>query len=140
MRIAKSSLISPGENGVYAIVALSLSLFVFAYSSRFGQASILLYYALWLPLLLVDYRRVLAGTGRSGWIFAFAIFACLSLFWSAAPSVSARGGLQYLSHVVCALIAMRIVDIRTLTLGMVAGTGVVLLYSCLLYTSPSPRD
>jgi exopolysaccharide production protein ExoQ len=131
MRVAKASLVSPGENSGYAIAAVALSLFVFAYSSRFGQVSILVYYALWLPLVLVDYRRVLAGTGRSGWIFAFAVFACLSLFWSAAPAVTARAGLQYLSHIVCALIAMRIVDIRTLTLGMVTGIGVVLMYSLL---------
>ncbi len=131
MRIAKTALVSPGRNNIFAIPAVALSLFVFAYSSRFGQVSILFYYAIWLPLVMVDYRRVLGGYGKYGWIFAFGVFACLSLFWSAAPAVTARAGLQYLSHIICALIAMRIVDIRGLTLGMVTGTGLVLLYSLL---------
>lgn len=131
MRIAKSSLISPDRNGAYGTVAIALSFFVFAYSSRFGQASILLYYGLWLPLVLVDYRRVLGNYGRRLWILGFAVFACLSVFWSAAPSMTARTGIQYLSHVVCAVIAMRLIDIRTLTRGAIAGIGIVLVYSLL---------
>ncbi len=131
MRIAKSSLISPDRNGVYGTVAIALSFFVFAYSSRFGQVSILLYYALWLPLVLVDYRRVLGNYGRRLWILGFAVFACLSVFWSEAPSMTARTGIQYLSHVVCALIAMRLIDVRTLTRGAIAGIGIVLVYSLL---------
>lgn len=131
MKIAKSSLISPDRNGAYGTVAIALSFFIFAYSSRFGQASILLYYGLWLPLVLVDYRRVLGNYGRRFWILGFAVFACLSVFWSAAPAMTARTGIQYLSHVVCALIAMRLIDIRTLTRGAIAGTGIVLVYSLL---------
>ncbi|WP_104666305.1 O-antigen ligase family protein [Ensifer adhaerens] len=131
MKIAKASLISPDRNGVYGTVAIALSLFVFAYSSRFGQASILLYYGLWLPLVLIDYRRVLGNYGSRLWILGFAIFACLSVFWSAAPGMTARTGVQYLSHVVCALIAMRVVSVRTLVRGAIAGTGVVLVYSLL---------
>lgn len=131
MKISKASLISPDRNGVYGTVAIALSLFVFAYSSRFGQASILLYYGLWLPLVLVDYRRVLGNYGIRLWILGFAIFACLSVFWSAAPGMTARTGIQYLSHVICALIAMRVVDIRTLVRGAIAGTGVVLVHSLL---------
>ncbi|WP_275789048.1 O-antigen ligase family protein [Pararhizobium gei] len=131
MKIAKASLITAGDNGAYAIVALALSLFVFAYSARFGQASILLYYALWLPLLLVDYRGVLGNPARYAWLFAFAIFACLSFSWSAAPGVTVRAGLQYFSHVVCAVIAMRVIDTRSMTRGLIAGTGIVLAYSLL---------
>lgn len=131
MRIAKTSFISPEQNSIFAVGALALSLFVFAYSSRFGQVSILVYYALWFPLVLIDYRRVLGDYSRFGWIFAFGLFACLSLFWSAAPAVTARAGLQYLSHIVCALIAMRLVTVNTLIRGMIAGVGLVLLYSLL---------
>ena len=129
MRIAKASLIDPGANTAYAATAVALSFFVFAYSFRFGQVSILAYYALWLPLVAVDYRRVLGNYVRYGWIFAFAVFACLSVFWSQAPGVTARAGVQYLSHVVCALIAMRVVDTRTLVRGGLAGTALVLCYS-----------
>jgi exopolysaccharide production protein ExoQ len=131
MKIAKASLVTPGENLIYGVFALMVSYFVFAYSGRFGQVSILLYYAVWLPLVLVDYRRVLGNYGKYIWIFAFTVFACLSVFWSASPGTSARAGVQYISHVICALIAMRVLDIKTLTLGSVAGAGLVLLYSLL---------
>lgn len=134
MRISKASLVRPGANEVYGIFALALSLFVFAYSARFGQVSILAYYGLWLPLVLVDYRKVLGNYASYLWIFAFTIFACITIFWSAAPSLSLRTGIQYLSHVVCALIAMRTIDIRTLTRGMIAGAAIVLLYSLLFGT------
>lgn len=129
MRIAKSAFIRPEDNILFAIPALALSVFVFAYSARFGQVSILAYYGLWLPLVLIDYRRVLGNYARYVWIFAFAIFAILSTFWSQAPSASLRAGIQYLSHVICALIAMRVLDVRGLTLGAVAGIILVLLYS-----------
>ena len=131
MKIAKARLAGPVGNEAYAATAVALSLFVFAYSFRFGQASILLYYGLWLPLVLVDYRRVLGNYARYFWIFAFALFACLSVFWSQAFGVSARAAVQYLSHVVCALIAMRVVDTRILVHGGLIGTGLVLSYSLL---------
>lgn len=129
MQIAKAKLVTLGENQFYGIIAVALSLFVFAYSARFGQVSILAYYALWLPLVLVDYHKVLGNYARYWWIFAFAIFACLSMFWSAAPSQTMRTGIQYLSHVVCALIVMRTIDIRTLVRGALIGAGIVLAYS-----------
>lgn len=131
MRISKASLVRPGANDVFGTFALALSVFVFAYSARFGQVSILAYYGLWLPLVLVDYRKVLGNYASYLWILSFTIFACLTIFWSAAPSLSLRTGIQYLSHVVCALIAMRTIDIRTLTRGMIAGVAIVLLYSLL---------
>ncbi len=129
MRIAKTRLIGPDGNEAYGALAVALSFFVFAYSFRFGPVSILAYYALWLPLVAVDYRRVLGNYRRYLWILAFALFACLSVFWSQAPGVSARAAVQYLSHVVCALIAMRVVGTRTLVRGGLVGTGLVLLYS-----------
>lgn len=131
MRVAKSRLIEQGRNQAYGTAAIALSLVVFAYSIRFGQVSILAYYGLWLPLVLIDYRRVLGNYTRYTWILAFAIFACLTVFWSAAPSLTARTAIQYLSHVVCALIAMRTIDVQTLVRGSVLGTGLVLVYSML---------
>ncbi|NKN37274.1 O-antigen ligase family protein [Agrobacterium sp. a22-2] len=131
MRIAKSSLIEPGENQLYGTIAIALSVFIFAYSTRFGQVSILAYYGLWFPLALVNYRAVLGNYTRYVWILGFAIFCGLSIFWSAAPSVTTRTAIQYMTHVVCALIAMRTIDIRTLTRGAIAGIGLVLTYSLL---------
>nr|CAD6405889.1 exopolysaccharide biosynthesis protein [Rhizobium sp. Q54] len=131
MRVAKTLLIDPGHNQLYGVVAIALSFFVFAYSSRFGQVSILAYYGVWLPLILVDYRRVLGNYFRYGWIFAFALFCFLSAFWSQAPAISLRAAVQYLTHVACALIAMRVLSTATLSRGAVVGCAVVLLYSML---------
>ena len=129
MKIAKASLVSPDRNFWYGFVAIAISTFILAYSARFGQVSVLAYYALWLPLILVDYRHSLGNYARFYWIVAFGLFACLSVFWSAAPGVTARAGVQYLSHIVCALIAARTVNVRTMALGMLAGVILVILYS-----------
>lgn len=126
--------IDPGANHWFGAVAVSLSVVVFAYSFRFGQASILLYYALWLPLVLIDYRSALGNYARFSWIIAFGVFACLSVFWSDAPGVTARAGLQYASHVVCALIAARTIGSRTLLVGLIGGTCIVLMLSFALGT------
>jgi exopolysaccharide production protein ExoQ len=134
MRIAKSALIDPDRNGLYGTAAVALSFFVFAYSSKFGQVSILAYYAVWLPLVVVDYRRVLGNYTRYLWIFAFGILAVLSSFWSDAMSVSLRASIQYMTHIVCALIAMRVISIKTLTRGALIGITIVLLYSLLFGT------
>jgi exopolysaccharide production protein ExoQ len=141
MRIAKSTFIRPGSNATYGMVAIALSYFVFAYSGRFGQASILLYYALWFPLVLIDYRNVLGSYQKQLWLFAFGVFTCLSIFWSVVPSVTARAAIQYMTHIFCALVAMRTIDIRTLARGAIAGTGIVLIYSILFgYYAYDPID
>lgn len=129
MRIVKARFVNPDHNLWYGLFAVAVSIFVFAYSIRFGKVSILAYYGVWLPLILVDYRKALGSPGDLGWIAPFAAFACLSVFWSAAPGVSARASVQFASHVVCALIAARTVSVRTLTLGSLLGTLLVLFFS-----------
>ncbi|RJG46400.1 MULTISPECIES: O-antigen ligase [unclassified Mesorhizobium] len=129
MKIAKARFVSPDHNFWYGFFAITLSVFVFAYSSRFGQVSILAYYALWFPLILIDYRHSLGNYAKFYWIIAFGVFACLSVFWSAAPSVTMRASLQYMTHIVCALIVARTMNIRTLSMGMLAGVCMVVLYS-----------
>lgn len=86
---------------------------------------------MWFPLVLIDYRRALGNYSKQLWIFAFGIFTCLSIFWSVVPSVTARASIQYMTHIICALIAVRTLDIRTLIRGAIAGTSIVLLYSVL---------
>ncbi|PWJ82396.1 exopolysaccharide production protein ExoQ [Pseudaminobacter salicylatoxidans] len=129
MKISKALLVDPERNSLYGCAAVALSIFVFAYSTRFGQVFVLAYYACWLPLLLVDRRRILDCYWRFGWIVAFAVLACLSVFWSAAPTATARAGVQLLSHVICALIAARTISLHTLCRGAIVGIFVVLLYS-----------
>ncbi len=122
-------LIDPAANYWFGAAAVSISVVVFAYSFRYGQISILIYYAMWLPLILIDYRAVLGNYLKYSWILAFGVFACLSVFWSDAPGVTARAGVQYASHIVCALIAARLIGSRTLLVGLICGTVVVLLLS-----------
>lgn len=129
MKIAKSLLVDPAGNAAYGTFAVAVSFFVFAYSEHFGKIAILAYYALWLPLILVDYRRVLGNYLKYSWIFAFAIFACFSVFWSQAPSVTLRAAIQYLSHIVCTLIVARTISPRTFSHGALAGVFIVILYS-----------
>lgn len=129
MRIAKARFVDPERNGLFGIAAVALSVFVFAYSSRFGQVSILAYYAVWFPLIAIDYRHALGNYGKFLWIIGFGVFALLSVFWSQAPSVSLRAGIQYMTHVVCALVAARTIGMRTLARGCLVGIFVVLAYS-----------
>src|SRR5262245_40896419 len=117
MKIPKAYFVSPDHSTGYGVVAIAISFFVFAYSTRFGQVSILAFYALWFPLILVDYRQSLGNYLKFYWIIGYLALACLSVFWSAAPGVTARGSLQYASHIVCALVAARTMSARTLTIG-----------------------
>ena len=135
MRIRKALLVDPGQNTLYGAFAVAVSFFVFAYSFRLGQVSILMYYAVWLPLILVDYRFTLGRLARSPQLLTFALIACLSYYWSDAPDVTSRAALQYLSHVVCAVIAARVIDARTLSIGAMAGIVVVLIYSIVVGSS-----
>ena len=129
MKIPKSILIDPDGNKAYGVFAVVVSVFAFAYSTNFGQVLILAYYAVWLPLLFVDYRRF-TWKLSSAWLpILFAAYVCMSVFWSQAAGISARAAVQYASHIVCAYVAARTVSVRTMVLGSLVGIFVVLLYS-----------
>ncbi|RWX79325.1 O-antigen ligase family protein [Neorhizobium lilium] len=134
MKIASSSFIDPRRNQIYAMMAVAISFFVFAYSSRFGQISILAYYGAWFLLVLVNYRKALGSYGKYLWIFGFGLFCFVSAFWSPAFGVSLRTAIQYLTHIACALIAMRAVSIENLSKGAILGVGLVLVYSIVFGT------
>lgn len=129
MRIASDRFIEPTRNGAYAVAAIALSLFIFAYSTRFGMASILVYYAIWFPLFLIDLRILTERPQDLVLPLALAAFMMLSVTWSDAASTSLRAAIQYLTHFICALAAARVVNLRSLTRGMVIGGVVVVLYS-----------
>lgn len=129
MKLAKARFVDADRNGLYGAAAVALSVFVFAYSAVFGQVSILAYYAVWFPLVAIDYRHALGNYSRYFWILAFGAMALLSTFWSDAFSVSLRAGIQYLTHLVCALIAARTISIMTLSRGALFGIAAVVLFS-----------
>ncbi|TPM87084.1 O-antigen ligase family protein [Mesorhizobium sp. B2-3-3] len=129
MKIPKSLLVDPQKNSVYGGFAVAVSTWAFSYSVIFGQVMILAYYAVWLPLILVDYRRFLRQLSSAWLPLLFAAYICSSVFWSQAPGVTARTAVQYFSHIACAYVAARTVSVRTLTIGALIGIFVVLLYS-----------
>jgi exopolysaccharide production protein ExoQ len=131
MKIPKGFLIDPDRNTLYGTFAVAISMFVFAYSSNFGKLPILVYYALWLPLIAVDYRKVCGNVARYYWILPFGVLACLSMFWSQAPGATARTAIQYATQIVCALIAARTINIKTLSCGVLIGVTIVIIYSLL---------
>ncbi|TGT71340.1 O-antigen ligase family protein [bacterium M00.F.Ca.ET.159.01.1.1] len=129
MMIPKSILIDPDRNETYGTFAVAVSTIAFAYSPNFGQILILAYYAVWLPLLFVDYRRF-TWKLSSAWLpLLLATYVCLSVFWSQAAGISARAAVQYSSHIVCAYVAARTISARTLVVGSLIGIFFVLLYS-----------
>ncbi|MBZ9854863.1 O-antigen ligase family protein [Mesorhizobium sp. CA13] len=129
MKIPKSLLIDPERNSVYGSFAVAVSVWAFSYSVIFGQVLILAYYAVWLPLIMVDYRRFLRHLSSAWLPLSFAAYVCFSVFWSDAPGITARTAVQYFSHIACAYVAARAVSVRTLTIGALVGIFVVLLYS-----------
>lgn len=129
MKIPKSLLVDPEKNSVYGSFAVAVSIWAFSYSVIFGQVLILAYYAVWLPLILVDYRRFLRQLSSAWLPLLFAAYVCFSVFWSQAPGTTARTAIQYFSHIACAYVAARTVSVRTLTIGALVGIFVVMLYS-----------
>ncbi|TPM36143.1 O-antigen ligase [Mesorhizobium sp. B2-3-4] len=129
MKIPKSLLVDPEKNSVYGSFAVAVSIWAFSYSVIFGQVMILAYYAVWLPLVVVDYRRFLRQLSSAWLPLLFVAYVCFSVFWSQAPGITARTAVQYLSHIACAYVAARTISVRTLTLGALVGIFFVMLYS-----------
>ncbi|MBZ9676466.1 O-antigen ligase family protein [Mesorhizobium sp. ES1-1] len=129
MKIPKSILVDPAKNSAYGSFAVAVSVWTFSYSVIFGQVLVLAYYAVWLPLILVDHRRFMRRLSSAWLPLLFAAYICLSIFWSAAPGTTARTSVQYFSHILCAYVAARTVSVRTLTIGALIGIFAVLLYS-----------
>ena len=129
MRVPRSILVEPGRNDPLVVVALAASTFVFAYSTLFGAVSILLYYALWLPLALAAPARVAAGLVVAWPLTAFVVLAVMSAFWSDAPATTLRTAIQLASHVLCAVIAARVASLQAFIRGILIGAVLVLVWS-----------
>lgn len=119
----------PAQNAAFAIPAVAASVWVFAYSMVFGPVAILLFYAIWLPLLLSPDPRLWAAPHRLVLLLALPALALLSVSWSDRPNVSLRAAIQYGTTVVPGLLAARTVSLRSLAHGIVIGGLAVLLYS-----------
>lgn len=130
--LPKALITRPETNRAYAIAAMVVSVFVLAYSVRFGQVSILALYAVWMLPLAVEPRIL----GRYVWpmlaAFAFTLFAGLSTLWSEAPSMTLRAAIQYGTTILCAVVMARIVSTYSLVVGALAGLALALAYSILI--------
>lgn len=129
IRLSKSLFVQPPTNGPYVVVAVAVSLFTFAYSVNFGQILILLLYALWFLPVAVQPRILMHRVGSMLPFLALAALATISTLWSENPSASLRTGIQYTSTIVCAVIAARIAGPRSLVVGGLVGSILVLAYS-----------
>lgn len=129
MTFPKRYVVTPGANGAFALVAVAVSLFVFAYSTRFGKLPILALYAVWMVPVLVEPRILLRALPRTLALFGLAGLAIASTLWSDAPSTTLRAGIQYGSTIACAVIASRVLSLTDLARSAVFGILLVLAFS-----------
>lgn len=129
MLILKSSLIDPNQNSILTVPAISLSVFIFAYSFIFGPIAILIYFACWFPFLALEYKRVISTMVFSPVLVGFIFFAVLSVLWSQFPNATARSSIQLASHFLCVVIAVNVASRRSFSLGLMLGALLVLLFS-----------
>lgn len=131
MQIPQRRLLDRDANAAFAIAAVALSMPVFAYSIRFGQISILVFYALWLPLFLLRPQILLHGVHRVLPLLLLPALAALSTLWSDVPATTLRAAIQYGTTIFCGLIAARVVSLPILAAGGMLGGLAVLIYSAL---------
>lgn len=129
MKLDAGLMTDPARNGLYASAAIALSLFIFAYSTRIGSVSILVFYAVWLPVLLLPTRRLLQRPQNLLPFLAVSALAALSTLWSDRPDVTLRAAIQWGSTVLLGLAAARVVSVPSLTRGLLVGGLGVLIYS-----------
>jgi exopolysaccharide production protein ExoQ len=127
--IPRDRILDPAANAVFAVPAIALSLFVFAYSTLFGQISILAFYGLWMPILFLLPALLTQNLRPVIFVLMLPALAALSVLWSDVPAATLRASIQYGTTVLCGLIAARVVSVRSLVTGGVLGGVVILLYS-----------
>lgn len=129
MKIPRRLIVNPNENSVMAVTFVSLSVFILAYSHILGSFTILIFFALWLPLPLIGPARASRIAGPVLLLLLLPVFACVSALWSDFPYLSLRAGLQYLSLGVCAAIAATYISVRSMAWGLMLGCHAVNLWS-----------
>ncbi len=129
MVIDSGRIVDPDRNAWYVAAAIAISLFVFAYSTLFGQISILAFYAVWFAPAMIAPRILLSRPWPVLVLLLVPVIFTMSTFWSDVPSATLRAGIQYGTTIFCGLVAARITSISNLALGGTIGGLLVLLYS-----------
>lgn len=119
----------PARNAALAVPAVAVSVYVFAYSTLYGPAAILMFYAVWTPFIVSTDRRVWTALHRPALILLLPALALVSTLWSDRPATTLRAAIQYGTTIVPGLVAARTVSAKSLGLGLAAGGTAVLLYS-----------
>ncbi len=131
MKISAGLVTDPARNGLYASAAIALSLMVFAYSTLFGSVSILCFYAIWLPALLLPTPALFRAPLNLLPFLLLPALAATSALWSDLPAVTLRAAIQWGSTIVLGLLAARVTSIAALARGLLLGGLVVIIYSVL---------
>jgi len=113
-------------SGLYAVPLVALSTLLMAYSSLMSMVPILIFYALWLPQILLARPFVLRLSGALILPGLLAAYCILSLIWSAYPLRTLILGLEYASMIVCVVIIARRVAAPDFVKGVALGTFLVL--------------
>lgn len=129
MNIDRRVIFDPDANAIYVVPAIAWSVFVFAYSTEFGQIAILGFYALWLAPFLLSPELLAHGFRRVLPLLLLPLLAVLSTLWSDTPATTLRASIQFATTVFCALIVARMCSVPNLVLGGLIGGIFVLLYS-----------
>jgi exopolysaccharide production protein ExoQ len=129
LAIPRARILDPSSNALFAVPAIAISLFVFAYSTIYGQISILIFYAIWFPLLVLAPEKLIRSPAPILFVLLLPVLAAVSVIWSDAPATTLRASIQYGTTVLCGLLAARVVSVRSLAWGGLVGGVVILLYS-----------
>ncbi|WP_420391619.1 O-antigen ligase family protein [Acuticoccus sp.] len=129
VKFPKRIVVTPPHNWLYTTLAITVSLFAFAYSTRFGKLPILALYGVWALPVAVEPRLLLRNVGAVAIVCAFAGLAIASTLWSDNPSTTLRNAIQYGTTIACAVIAARVTTVRSFAFGGLVGSAVVIAYS-----------
>lgn len=109
-----------------AIAFVALSTLIMAYSYLFSTVPILLFYAIWLPQILIRGKDILRPPAGLVLPALFAVWCIFTLFWSGAFRQTLVGSLEYASMIVCAVIIARTVSPDAFLKGLALGALAVL--------------
>jgi exopolysaccharide production protein ExoQ len=111
----------PQLGNLQAMAFIIVTVLIMSYTGIFGFVPILIFYAMWLPKFV--YKGVFTSRPTKD-LLLLAIFAliCLcSALWSDYPMITFKGGLEFISMLVCTVIIARIVGIRAFVKGLMIG-------------------
>jgi len=109
----------------YGIAACALTMLILAFSVKIGPIAIVAMYGLWFPHLTRGGKLIIRPTGTTVAVFALPLLACLSVLWSDDKTATLKASLEFLSMILCVMVAARTIDTKSLILGVLLGSTLV---------------